>query len=138
MRKTVKYRKLVRDKIPDKIKNDPDVIDYTFVPMDMDKFPKALADKVVEEAKEVAEALVNYTTEANSYFAVLENEEKLKAKVIEEVGDLLDVIKVLRESYDIKKEDVKAARKKKNKEFGGFDNGYFLDSVVRRTSWKLK
>jgi predicted house-cleaning noncanonical NTP pyrophosphatase (MazG superfamily) len=138
MYKKIKYRKLVRDKVPEKIIKDPDALQYSLTPKDMFMLPPVYADKVVEEAKEVAEALINYTNEAYSFTAVWEKEQELKSKLIEEIGDLLDVVKVLRERYDIQKEDIKAARKKKNKELGGFDKNYFLDWVVRRKTWKLK
>jgi predicted house-cleaning noncanonical NTP pyrophosphatase (MazG superfamily) len=51
---------------------------------------------------------------------------------------LLDVVDVLCERYDIQEEDIKASRKKKNKELGSFDKNYFLDWVVRRKARRLK
>ena len=138
MYKKIKYRKLVRDKIPKKIVEDDDVLRYSMKPIGMFEFPKVFADKIVEEAEEVAKAVVDYGFERNSPFSILENEEKKKAKVVEEIGDLLDVVDALRKKYDIKKEEVKAARKEKNKKNGGFTKGYFLDWVERKVQWKLK
>lgn len=138
MYKKIKYRKLVRDKIPNKIVKDEDVLRYSLKPIDMFELPSVFADKVIEEADEVAKALVNYTNEAHSFTAVWEKEEELKAKLVEEIGDLLDVVDAIRKKYEIKKEDVKAARKEKNKKNGGFTKEYFLDWVERKVQWKLK
>ncbi len=138
MYKKVKYQKLIRDKIPEKIIKDPDVLRYSLTSIDMLRFHKAIANKVVEEAKEVAEALIDYTNEAHSSTAVLEKEEELKSKVTEEIGDLLDVVDVLCKRYGIQEEDVKASRKKKNKELGSFDKNYFLDWVIRRKMRRSK
>jgi predicted house-cleaning noncanonical NTP pyrophosphatase (MazG superfamily) len=138
MYKKIKYRKLVRDKIPNKIVKDEDVLRYSLKPIDMFELPSVFADKVIEEADEVAKALVNYTNEAHSFTAVWEKEEELKSKLVEEIGDLLDVVDAIRKKYEIKKEDVKAARKEKNKKNGGFTKEYFLDWVERKVQWKLK
>ena len=138
MYKKIKYRKLVRDKIPNKIVKDEDVLRYSLKPIDKFELPSVFADKVIEEADEVAKALVNYTNEAHSFTAVWEKEEELKSKLVEEIGDLLDVVDAIRKKYEIKKEDVKAARKEKNKKNGGFTKEYFLDWVERKVQWKLK
>ena len=138
MHKKIKYRKLVRDKIPNKLVKDDDVLRYSLKPIDMFELPSVFADKVIEEADEVAKALVDYTTEAYSFTAVWEKEEELKSKLVEEIGDLLDVVDAVRKKYDIKKEDIKAARKEKNKKNGGFTKEYFLDWVERKVQWKLK
>ena len=138
MYKKIKYRKLVRDKIPNKIVKDEDVLRYSLKPIDMFELPSVFADKVIEEADEVAKALVNYTNEAHSFTAVWEKEEELKSKLVEEIGDLLDVVDAIRKKYEIKKEDIKAARKEKNKKNGGFTKEYFLDWVERKVQWKLK
>lgn len=138
MYKKIKYRKLVRDKIPNKIVKDEDVLRYSLKPIDMFELPSVFADKVIEEADEVAKALINYTNEAHSFTAVWEKEEELKSKLVEEIGDLLDVVDAIRKKYEIKKEDVKAARKEKNKKNGGFTKEYFLDWVERKVQWKLK
>jgi len=134
--KKVKYQKLIRDKIPEKIIKDPDVLRYSLTSIDMLRFHKAIANKVVEEAKEVGEALVDYVNETYSFNNTLEKEQK--SKVTEEIGDLLDVVEVLCERYDIQEEDIKASRKKKNKELGSFDKNYFLDWVVRRKMRRSK
>ena len=138
MYKKIKYRKLIRDKIPNKIVKDEDVLRYSLKPIDMFELPSVFADKVIEEADEVAKALINYTNEAHSFTAVWEKEEELKSKLVEEIGDLLDVVDAIRKKYEIKKEDVKAARKEKNKKNGGFTKEYFLDWVERKVQWKLK
>ena len=136
MYKKVKYQKLIRDKIPEKIIKDPDVLRYSLTSIDMLRFHKAIANKVVEEAKEVGEALVDYVNETYSFNNTLEKEQK--SKVTEEIGDLLDVVEVLCERYNIQEEDIKASRKKKNKELGSFDKNYFLDWVVRRKMRRSK
>lgn len=138
MYKKIKYRKLVRDKIPNKLVKDDDVLRYSLKPIDMFELPSVFADKVIEEAEEVAKALVDYTREAHSFTAVWEKEEELKSKLVEEIGDLLDVADAIRKKYEIKKEDIKAARKEKNKKNGGFTKEYFLDWVERKVQWKLK
>ena len=138
MYKKIKYRKLVRDKIPNKIVKDEDVLRYSLKPIDMFELPSVFADKVIEEADEVAKALVNYTNEAYSFTAVWEKEEETLFRSVEEIGDLLDVVDAIRKKYEIKKEDVKAARKEKNKKNGGFTKEYFLDWVERKVQWKLK
>lgn len=138
MYKKIKYRKLVRDKIPNKIVKDEDVLRYSLKPIDMFELPSVFADKVIEEADEVAKALINYTNEAHSFTAVWEKEEELKSKLTEEIGDLLDVVDAIRKKYEIKKEDVKAPGKEKNKKNGAFTKEYFLDWVERKVQWKLK
>lgn len=83
MHKKIKYRKLVRDKIPKKLVKDDDVLHYSLKPISMFELPSVFADKVIEEAEEVAKALVDFTNEAHSFTAVWEKEEELKSKLVE-------------------------------------------------------
>lgn len=74
-----------------------------------DDLIEALRKKVIEEAYEVAEA---------------KNEEEL----IEELGDILEVIDAICKANNISHEQVQEKKRSKKELLGGFDAGFFVES----------
>ena len=103
------YNKLVRDKIPDIIKsNNEEPITRV---LDDSEYKKELEKKLLEEYKEVISA-------------------KTKEERIEELADMLEVIKALSEVENKTLKDViKVAEIKKTKR-GGFKDKIFLEKVI--------
>lgn len=96
--------KLVRDKIPEIIKENEEEAEIRQV-----KGPKVerfLREKVLEEAEEFAE----------------EGEDK-------ELADLLEVVDAYKESEDLSEDELEKLRKEKNRERGGFSEGFVLEHV---------
>lgn len=93
------YNKLVRDRIPEIIAGKGK--DFKTAVYDQPAYHKALRQKVVEEAAEVAEA-------------------ETKADLIREVSDLYEVIDTLLATNGIAKEDVLEIQETRRKNRGGF------------------
>lgn len=102
------YNKLVRDKIPEIIAEQGKSV--SFRALKGDELKKALKDKLIEETNE----LVNAETDE---------------QIIEEIADVLEVLHclLLKNGFDLV--DCKKVRSEKEKEKGGFERGYFLESV---------
>ncbi len=98
------YNKLVRDKIPDIVRQEGK-IPLTHV-ADEKEYWEKLKEKLKEETDEF-----------------LENSNE------EELSDILEVINVIREFKKIDKENLELVREKKSKERGGFKNKIILDKV---------
>ena len=103
------YNKLVRDNIPDIIKND-NCIPYTRVLFDAE-YKLELEKKLYEEYKEVLEA-----KESNDR--------------IEELADMLELIISLARLEGKSIDDVLEVAKNKSIKRGGFDKKIFLEKVV--------
>lgn len=98
------YDKLVRDKIPDIIKQNNE-IPFTHT-ADDDEYKEKLYEKLKEEVSEFIES--------------------------DNVEELADILEVLREICDIKEislRNLDSLRKKKRKERGGFDKRIILEST---------
>ena len=93
------YNKLVRDRVPDLLRKKG--IKYETCTLSTEGYRQALRQKLMEEAKEVAEA-----SEVN---------------LAEEIGDLLEVIDALMEVYGIQHEEVALAQDEKRAEKGNFE-----------------
>jgi predicted house-cleaning noncanonical NTP pyrophosphatase (MazG superfamily) len=106
-----KIEKLVRDKIPDAILKSGKNCNYTV--LTEKEFLIALKKKVVEEANEVEFA-------------------DCKEKMVEEIGDLLDVIQAIIETCSLSITDVNSSRKMKNEKFGGFSGRIFLKDIYKK------
>jgi len=101
----IEYDKLVRDKIPEKIKNGGELV--TTKKLSSDELFEQLRIKLVEEAFEVLEA---------------ENDNDL----IQELADVLEVIESIIRKKKIQKNSVTIAKTRKREKIGGFDNGILL------------
>ena len=99
------YNKLVRDKIPEEIDKEP-VRKCKYRILDDTEYLKELNKKVLEEANEFIE----------------ENS-------IEELGDLMEVIKAIMKLKGYKIEEIKEIMKAKEEKKGIFNNKIFLEYV---------
>jgi len=104
---TETHNKLVRDKIPEIIKDNGD-IPYTRT-LRGEAYKAALKDKLIEEAREVVEA---------------DNE-----KLIDELADVQEVIQALISECNFDTQAVNEMQKRKREDRGGFTDGIFLEST---------
>lgn len=104
VRKKYYHRKLVRDKIPDLIKAHGDELETTV--LDKAQFEKELKKKLVEESKELIEAK--------------------KEDLINELADVLELVKSLATHYKIPFEDLEKFQMEKRKKRGGFGKRIYL------------
>lgn len=103
------YNKLVRDKIPENIDNmEGRKSNYKI--LKNDEFLKELDKKLFEEAHEFVEE-----------------------HSVEELGDLMEVIKTIMKTKNISMEDVEKARINKKNAKGGFDKKIYLMYVEQNT-----
>jgi len=102
----VKYKKLVRDKIPEVIKKNEPESEVSFHIAGDDEYWKELKQKLVEEVNEY-----------------------LKSETIEEMSDIEEVLKTIRNFKNISIEKVEKIRKEKFKKRGGFQRKIVLDEV---------
>ena len=108
------YNKLVRDNIPAVIEASGKIAHYRKLDDDRE-YHEALTDKLIEEANEVKKV--------NS-----------KARLREEIGDVMSVIYALLRLHDIDEDDVIDSANKKAEDKGWFLNRYFLESVEEKKS----
>ncbi len=108
MEKEKKYNKLVRDKIPEIIKNNNE-IPITRI-LDDQEYKKYLEIKILEEQKEVVEAT---------------GQDR-----IEELADLLEIIISLTELEGKTLSDLIQVAKEKSDKRGGFKDKIFLEKVL--------
>ena len=101
-------KKLVRDKIPEIIKQDnhEPVISI----LDDKKYKKELLKKMVEEANEVKNA-------------------DDKKELIKEIGDVYEVIGTIIKVYKLNIKQIERIKKDRKKTRGGFDKKIFLKKV---------
>jgi predicted house-cleaning noncanonical NTP pyrophosphatase (MazG superfamily) len=102
-----KYGKLIRDRIPVIIAQAGK--SATWRELDADEFRRALRAKVLEEAKE----LVGAADDA----------------LLSELADLEEVIEAILCAYNLTRDELDAARQRKNDERGAFTKRLFLESV---------
>jgi len=105
MKKVVKYNKLIRDKIPEIIKEAGWV--PTIRILKREEFLGALEKKILEEAGELIEA-------------------KDKKGISEEIVDIQELIDVLESEMKLTKLEVKKLQAAKRKKRGGFKKRLFL------------
>jgi predicted house-cleaning noncanonical NTP pyrophosphatase (MazG superfamily) len=103
--KKIYYRKLVRDKIPRRIKESGGL--YKTKMLSTFDFKKELIKKVEEEAS----GLVNAGT---------------KKEIIAEMGDLFDVLQEIRKFFGISSKELKESRTEEMKRKGGFKKRIYL------------
>lgn len=102
--KKIYYNKLIRDKIPEVITQKGGK--YKTRVLLKKEFEKELKKKLLEESKELLEAP--------------------KKELVNELSDVLEVIKSLASHYKIDFKEIEKYRIKKRKERGGFLKGLFL------------
>jgi len=104
---TARYGKLVRDRIPEIIENAGKKASYAS--LDDAGFRKALVAKLIEEAREVAEA---------------SGEERLS-----ELADLAEVLDATLAAHGFTTTDLQQRRARRNAERGAFVRRIYLESV---------
>ena len=102
------YQKLVRDKIPEIIKNNNET-PITRILSD-EEYKKELEKKLLEEYQEVIEAT---------------GEERL-----EELADMLEIITYLAQLENATLTDIMTIAKSKKEKNGGFDKKIYLENVL--------
>lgn len=102
----MKYNKLIRDKIPEIIKED-DEEPITHIAND-DEYAQKLKEKLEEEAKEF-----------------IEDDD------IEELADILEVIYAICEFRGVDFQRVEKIRQNKKEERGGFSNKIILEEIKK-------
>ena len=102
--------KLVRDRIPEIMRAEGKSPDVEHI--SGESLRSALKDKLVEEAVELREA------------ADLSSDKS--GDIREELADVLEVVDALADVYDLDREEIRAAQRKKRADRGGFKQGYFL------------
>ncbi len=105
MKKVIKYNKLIRDKIPEIIKNagwTP-----TVRILNKKEYLKEIKKKFIEETKELVKA-------------------KTRKEVINEIVDIQELIDILISELGLTKSELKKQQKTKNKKRGGFKERLFL------------
>ena len=100
----MKYNKLVRDKIPEIIKNKG-AVPITHIASD-DEYWQKLKEKLQEEINEF-----------------------MKDENAEELADILEVIYTIRDYKKIDKNELELLRKKKAEERGGFKDKIIIDET---------
>jgi predicted house-cleaning noncanonical NTP pyrophosphatase (MazG superfamily) len=104
MKEYKKHNKLVRDNVPDILKNKG--IDYEFHIADDNEYESELYLKLQEEL-----------------------EEFILKPSIEKLADILEVIDAIRMFHNISLEELKKIKINKKKERGGFKNKIILDTT---------
>jgi len=97
--KRFEFNKLIRSKLPERMREEG--VTLNLKNLSSEEYIEALKEKILEEAKEVAEA--------NS-----------KADLTEELGDLMEVMLTIAESQGINLSDIEQARLKKREQNGFF------------------
>jgi len=103
--KKIHYNKLIRDKIPEKIKKSGAAASYRILPKT--EFEKSLIRKVEEEASGMQAA-------------------KSKKELISEIADVVDVLEEIKKVKKITNKQVLAAQEKNFQKKGGFKKKIFL------------
>ena len=117
------HNKLVRDNIPDKIRNNGEYA-RTKRKLTDEEYKKEIDKKLYEELKEVMNA-------------------KTKEELTEELADLFEVIIAKAKIYDITIDDIEKVRIRKKEKLGCFDKKVFLrytytDEDIKRLSRKCE
>jgi predicted house-cleaning noncanonical NTP pyrophosphatase (MazG superfamily) len=102
-----KYEKLVRDRIPEIIQRAGKT--PVWRELRDEEFRRALKAKALEEAQELFDAADD--------------------ELLSELADLEEVVEAILTAYGSSREELEAAREKKNEERGAFTRRLFLESV---------
>lgn len=101
--------KLVRDKIPDIIKNNNE--EPIIRILDDEEYKKELSKKLIEEANEVVNA-------------------KTKEELVQELADLYEVIDTIAKINNIKINTIREQQRKNNKKNGKFNKRIYLEYKI--------
>jgi len=99
------YNKLIRDKIPDKIKNKGSALEIR--ELSDEEFEKELIKKVEEEASGLQKA-------------------ESREDFISEIADVMDILEAIKRLKNISDEEIKKAQQESLEKKGGFDKKTFL------------
>lgn len=125
--KKIVHNKLVRDRLPNIIIGKG--LSFKAHKLDNVEFENELANKLVEESKEVAEK-IHWLNHKCSQEPVSNEELKYDLEEItEELADVLEVYVNLIKSLKIKTSDVEKAANLKRVKNGGFEDRIFLEWV---------
>lgn len=125
--KKIVHNKLVRDRVPNIIIGKG--LSFKAHKLDNVEFENELANKLVEEAKEVAEK-VHWLNHKCSQEPVSNEELKYDLEgIAEELADILEVYTNLAKSLKIKTSDIEEAVNSKRLKNGGFEDRIFLEWV---------
>lgn len=105
------YNKLVRDKIPEVIKNKGGVPKISI--LGETEFREALKIKMIEEAKELLEA-------------------QSDEDVLSELSDVEELARTIAENYGISNDEIEKRRIEKFRDRGGFKKKLFLEYVEEK------
>lgn len=105
------FNKLVRDKIPNKIESNGEVAITRF--LSDDEYKNELYKKLLEESHEVINSQGGEDT-------------------LEELADVLEVLKAIAELNDKKLDDVVEVAKQKRLKRGGFEKRIFLEKTYKK------
>lgn len=105
MKKSIKYSKLIRDKIPEIIRKDGWIPKMRI--LNKKEYLKELKKKILEEARELVKA-------------------KNKKEIINEIVDIQELIDIIISELGLTKSQIKKQQKIKNKKRGGFKKRLFL------------
>jgi len=105
---TFQFNKLVRDKAPEimfaeGVESDMHIMDH-------ESYAVALRRKIIEEAKEVSEALEH--------------------ELLEELADVLEVVYCIGKAHGFSKEEIENERLKKSERRGGFEKRIFVKNAT--------
>jgi predicted house-cleaning noncanonical NTP pyrophosphatase (MazG superfamily) len=103
--KKIFYNKLIRDKIPERIEESGG--EYLVKKLNNQSFLKELIKKVGEESDGLVKA-------------------KTKKEIIDEMGDVFDVLDEIKKTLKIKSSELLVSRKNAFKKKGGFKKRLFL------------
>lgn len=128
MKRKLRYNKLVRDKIPEKIVASGCSFKARKIE-DNEEFINAVASKVVEEAKELAAAFLQFEHAIMAKTGDYTHEYYALAN---EFADLYDVLQIIEKTRcSVHEEDIEDARRQKNLDNGSFSEKYFLEWVKK-------
>lgn len=105
----VKLPKLIRDRIPEHIRNNNKVEPSYHVAIDNDEFKSYALQKLVEEATEIKNA-------------------DTREHMVEEFADLKELTVEVMKAFEITDSEIEKVRIEKKNKNGGFEKRYILDS----------
>lgn len=127
MKRKIRFDKLVRDKIPEKIAADGYVLKSHKIE-NYEEYINALCEKIDEEAKELSSSFAwfEHVTEVEPGDHTFEY-----LMMVDEFADLYEVLEIIKNRCHISEAEIEAAREAKNKENGSFSKKYFLEWVKK-------